>query len=207
VRSRLPLAVSGLVGFFMLIQFFVPHPASTAFYETILEWIQIVWCFALVLGITSIVRHHTARVKRGQGGGYSMIALVSMGVMTVVGLIWGRGEGSPFDWLFQNMQVPLQSTMFSLLAFFIVSAAYRGFRARSTQATVLLVAGCLVMLGRVPLGTYFHPRIPWLASWVLDFPSMAARRGIYLGIGLGTIATSLRVITGLEQAYLGKTGS
>ena len=206
MRSRLPLLVSGMAGLFMLVQFFVPHPASTAFYETVLEWIQIVWCFALVLGIVSIVRHHTERVRHHRSGGYSIIALVSMTAMTVAGLIWGRGEGSPFDWLFQNVQVPLQSTMFSLLAFFIVSAAYRGFRARSAHATVLLVAGCLVMLGRVPLGEYVHPRIPWLASWVLDFPSMAARRGIYIGIGLGTIATSLRVILGLEQAYLGKTG-
>lgn len=190
----------------MLVQFFVPHPLSTSFYETILEWIQIVWCFALVVGIVSIVRHHSERVRRRQGGGYSVVSLASMTTMTLVGLVWGRGEGSPFDWLFQNIQVPLQSTMFSLLAFFIVSAAFRGFRARSAQATVLLVAGCLVMLGRVPLGAYLHPKVPWLASWVLDYPSMAARRGIYIGIGLGTIATSLRVILGLEQAYLGKTG-
>ncbi len=206
MRSRVPLLVSGLAGLFMLVQFFVPHPVSTAFYETILEWIQVVWCFALVVGIASIVRHHTDRVRRREGGGYSLIALGAMGAMTLMGLIWGRGEGSPFDWLFQNVQVPLQSTMFSLLAFFIVSAAYRGFRARSTHATLLLVAGCIVMLGRVPLGAYLHPRIPWLASWILDYPSMAARRGIYIGIGLGTIATSLRLILGLEQAYLGKTG-
>ncbi len=205
MRSRIPLLVSGLAGFFMLIQFFVPHPVSTSFYETVLEWIQIVWCFALVVGITSIVRHHSERIRRKEGGAYSLISLASMSIMTAAGLIWGRGEGSPFDWLFQNIQVPLQSTMFSLLAFFIVSAAFRGFRARSPQATVLLVAGCLVMLGRVPLGAYLHPRVPWLASWILDYPSMAARRGIYVGIGLGTIATSLRVILGLEQAYLGKT--
>jgi hypothetical protein len=204
VRSQIPVLVSGLAGFFMLVQFFVPHPVSTSFYETILEWIQIVWCFALVVGVVSIVRHHSRRVKRKHGSGYSMVSLTSMTVMTVVGLVWGRGEGSPFDWLFQNVQVPLQSTMFSLLAFFIVSAAFRGFRARSLQATVLLVAGCLVMLGRVPLGAYLHPKVPWLASWVLDYPSMAARRGIYIGIGLGTIATSLRVILGLEQAYLGR---
>jgi hypothetical protein len=35
-------------------------------------------------------------------------------------------------------------------------------------------------------------------------PSMTARRGIYIGIGLGTLATSLRVILGVERTYLGK---
>ena len=35
-------------------------------------------------------------------------------------------------------------------------------------------------------------------------PSMTARRGIFIGIGLGTIATALRVILGVERTYLGK---
>jgi ribonucleotide monophosphatase NagD (HAD superfamily) len=43
-----------------------------------------------------------------------------------------------------------------------------------------------------------------LANWILMNPSMTARRGIYIGIGLGTIATSLRVILGVERTYLGK---
>lgn len=98
----------------------------------------------------------------------------------------------------------MQSTMFSLLAFFVASAAYRGFRARNFQSVVLLVAGVLVILGRVPLGEMLHSKIPESATWVLNIPSMAARRGILIGIGLGSIATSLRIIVGIERTYLGK---
>jgi hypothetical protein len=60
------------------------------------------------------------------------------------------------------------------------------------------------MLGRVPIGNLISDNIPDLANWILNFPSMAARRGILIGIGLGTVATALRVISGIERTYLGK---
>lgn len=63
-----------------------------------------------------------------------------------------KDPGSLFMWFFDHCFVPLDATMFSLLAFYIASAAFRAFRARSFEATALLIAGCLVMIGRVPLG-------------------------------------------------------
>ncbi len=121
----------------------------------------------------------------------------------------------PFMWMYQNLFVPMQATMFSILAFYIASAAYRAFRARTREATVLLVTAIVVMLGRVPLGAMLIPYkpwggqvefLPWLTEWILNNPSMAAQRGIMIGIGLGMIATSLRIIFGIERTYMGGGG-
>ncbi len=199
----------------MIIQFFVPHPPFTNMYEELLNWVRIIGIFALIIGLSSLIKlHYTRIVRKTRDLPYSIIVFVGMAVMAAVGLIKGI-EGSWFEWLFNNIQVPLQATMFSLLAFFIASAAYRAFRARTLEATLMLVTAIVVMFARVPIGEFLWQRMPDsvvqiranlpgdISDWILKVPSMAAGRGILLGISLGAIATSLKIILGIERSYMG----
>ncbi len=204
MQRAVPIIVCFIFGLFMLIQFFVPHRTSVSAYETVLDWMQIVFVFTLLVGVLSYAKLNAKKVSRKDAGwGYNLIGLAGLVVMLVLGLWLGTGEQTPFLWMFNNLQAPMQSTMFSLLAFFVASAAYRGFRARSWEAGLLLVIAIVVMLGRVPLGSLISDWIPDAANWILRTPSMAAKRGLYIGIGLGTISTSLRIILGIERTYLG----
>ena len=74
--------------------------------------------------------------------------------MAAIGVPFGMKHPA-FEWLFNNLQVPMGATMFSLLAFFIASAAFRAFRARNTEATLLLVTALIVMMGNVLLAISF----------------------------------------------------
>jgi hypothetical protein len=105
----------------------------------------------------------------------------------------------------------MQATMFALLAFFVASAAYRAFRVRNLDASVLLAVGVVVMLGRVTVGALVSVDVGGepvsltsLSEWLLHSVNVAAKRGILIGVGLGMIATALRIIVGLERTYLGK---
>jgi hypothetical protein len=102
-----------------------------------------------------------------------------------------------------NAIYPLQATMFSLLAFFIASAAFRAFRIRTWTAALLGVTAVLVMIGRVPVGEMIWPDFPDFIEWIMNVPQLAAKRAIMIGAALGAISTGLKVIIGLERTYMG----
>jgi len=193
------------MGVLMMVQFFVPHPASVAVYDLSTKWIRIVSAFALVLGTGSLVLYHTDKLRRKREGWYySVVTLVALVVTTVIGLGWGVKPGSPLqNIIFQNLLVPLNASMFAILAFYMASAAYRAFRARTKEAALLLIAAFIVMLGMVPVGSALWGKLPDIAEWVLSVPNMAAKRAILFGVALGAIATSLKVILGIERGWLG----
>jgi hypothetical protein len=117
-------------------------------------------------------------------------------------MLWGP-SGRLRTWLYNYVFFPCNATMFSLLAFFIASAAFRAFRARNTEAALLLGAAILVLLGRAPIGRFIYDALPEITNWIIDVPNNAGRRAIMMGAALGGIVTGLRVILGLERSHLG----
>jgi hypothetical protein len=211
VQRTLPLLFAGICGVFMAVQYFIPHYSVKNIYNLILDWKQVVFGCTLMLGVTSLLRFHGRRIaRRDSGAFYSGVAIASC-TITVLSAIFFGTETGPYPWLYDRIQAPMQATMFSLLAFFIASASYRAFRARSLYATLLLLAASIVMVGRVPTGDLIgfevaghRLSLAHLSNWILETPNLAAKRGILIGVGLGMISTSLRIILGIERGYLGQ---
>ena len=213
MKRQGPIIVAFVVGMLMMIQFFTPWPRLLDVYNLFLDWKQVVLGFTYILGTWSLIRYHSRKIERRQENWpYSYVALAGLVVTVAAAGIWRSTNKGLYPWLFDYVQVPMQSTMFSLLAFFVASASYRAFRARTYQATLLLVAGALVMLGRVSIGPYISGHIfgheislVEISDWVLNVPNLAAKRGIMIGVGLGMTATAIKIVLGIEQTYLGKT--
>lgn len=117
-------------------------------------------------------------------------------------MLWGR-DGRLFTWIYDHIFGPANATMFALLAFFVASAAFRAFRARSVEAALLLTAAIIMLIGRAPFGGAISEVFPDLAQWLLDVPQNGGRRAIMMGAAIGAIATGLRVIVGIERSHLG----
>lgn len=115
---------------------------------------------------------------------------------------WGA-DGRMRTWIYDHVFAPCNATMFSLLAFFVASAAFRAFRARNIESGLLLGSAIIVLLGRAPMGAAISGKLPALSQWILDIPNNGSRRAILMGAAVGAVATGLRVILGLERSHLG----
>ena len=228
-KRQFPIIIAVLLGVMLVGQYYVPSEASNAFLKKTSVWYRIISAMAIILGLHSLISVHTTKIKRKvKGWGYSLVVFTGLSVTVFFGLIhevqeffnfvfsakmdftssmgsWTHAnpQGSSFQWIYKYIYVSCAATMFSILAFYIASAAYRTFRARNLEAAVLLGAALIVMLGRVPIGEMIIDALPNWADWLMTVPNMAAKRGILIGVCLGGVATALRIILGIEKSYLG----
>jgi hypothetical protein len=206
MRREIPIAICFLAGLSFILEYFIPHQSIRPIFETFRQWAIIVMAFAYVLGISNIVRinYHVIQ-KQGRDWIYKIVLVSGLFFMIFVGIVTpGKiGEGTIFYWVYINAYYPLQATMFALLAFFIASAAFRAFRVRTFQASLLAITAILVMIGRVPVGEKLWAGFPDFVEWIMNVPQLAGKRAIMIGAALGAISTALKVLVGLERTYLG----
>ncbi len=187
----------------MLITFFIPVRFAQQSSQTLQNWYLGVTAFFIFIGIFNLIRINLEKIQRRlRDWQYSIVLLLFLGIMMLAGFIGGRDSGL-FLYLFKNFQIPLGATMFSLLAFFVASASFRAFRAKTPEATLLLIAAVIVMIGRIPIGHSIWHGFPELVEWIMQVPNTAAKRGILFGIDLGLISMALRVLLGIERSYMG----
>lgn len=231
-KKRLIITTTFIGGLIYVLQFFLPEKSPIFFFmpqhnnpfTPMIDFIGVaalvVGGFTFMLGVINLISVHGKTVLRHRAGWYNSAAFfVALFAMGFFGLwaVYG-GDNSSFDrtakmvnsWLFEGALVSLDATMFSLLAFYMAAAAFRAFRLRSSEATVLVVAAFLVMLGQVPVGVLLTSWLPtegWqnnfrienIALWLLGVVNMSGLRAVNFGIGVGALAMSLRLWLNLER--------
>lgn len=226
LRRTIPTAIGFFFGVMMLIDYFVPHRAVTSFAGQVQQWALIVVAFAYALGGLNILGIHLKKISRRQRDwGYSCVTVLSLLVMLVFGFmseavtytaadgtevaLGGKGPGSPLIWIYDATYVPLGATVFSLLCFYIASASFRAFRIRNWQAATLAISALIVMLSAVPLTIKLVDTVvpgsgadlAYFRSWIMEALQNAGKRAILIGVALGTIATGIKIILGIERPY------
>ena len=203
MRKQIPIYFVLVSGIVMIIQYFVPSEESEWLFTYANDWVIVIGIYALPLGIYSLVKAEFKKLKNPGEAFYAGVLLFGYFIMVFTGLTRASREAASLHMvLFNNILIPIQATIFSLLAFYIASAAYRAFRARTILATILLLTAFIIMIRLIPLGPLSELN-QWLVTKILTIPNMAAKRAITMGVGLGVIATCIKIILGIERTYLG----
>lgn len=203
---------------------------------------NILTAFLLTLGVFSLFRMHITRlVKKQKNWFFSGVLLIAAVAMTIAGY-WdwvtelGLQKTNPEraallatdqsswytaryarDFLFDGLLQIMDAAMFSIIAFYILSAAYRAFRIRSIEATILLASALLVMLNLLGLAEFYwsqgvnvltgnDPASFWnnlklseISGFIRQNLQSPGLRAIDFGIGIGMLAMALRLWLGLER--------
>lgn len=207
MKKILPITnaiIAVVAGLFVLLGYFIPSIFS-GIQVTLIGWAIILAAFALLLGIFNLALVHWKKISsRAPGSIYSSVLLISLIITIVLASISGPTGGLSL-WLFNNLQVPVEVSLLAVLAIILVYSGARLLTRRPRWNTILfLVTVLLVLLGSVPL--LFIGEIAPLSvvrSWLSQVPAIAGARGLLLGVALGTVATGLRILIGVDRPYGG----
>ncbi len=190
----------------MILAFFFTAAPLTSAQNEIQNWGVIMSAFALGIASVNLVQVHIKNLSRGTvlDRIYSAVLLVALAGMTILGV--SKGQNHPtFQFWFNSVMAPSQSTVWALGAFYIGSSAYRAFRIKNVDSAVLLISAAIVMMGGVPIGEAIWKGFPSLSKWINDIPNMAGMRGMMIGAGIGAIGGGMRMLLGIERSHLGRS--
>ncbi len=219
-RRHIPILITFIMGIMMIVQFFLVPPKPVEPYqkalaevgEALTNWANLLAAFTIGFGLVNLFFIHGRHVTRRTPGQwyYSAWLLFVMFIMVIFGIFGDEELGIStattyqFEWMYKWIYTPLSGTMYASLAFYITSASYRAFRARTLEAGVLLIVGLLVLFKLAPVWQVYLPQVIPLVNWIYKYIVTSSYRGILIGAGIGAILLGIRTIIGLETGYLGR---
>ena len=200
------------VGFFYAVTYYVKvsEPIDLQMVaDNSLAYLTAMILTAFAIGIINLTRIHWRNIKlRRADWKFSLVLIGSLYGMAIFSIIaspfaldprgfvipsWVIDVISPvWNFLYYNVLVSINTSIFSLLAFFIASAAYRAFKIRTMESTILLIAGLLVIIGEAPISDLIWPGFSAIQNWIMLVPNTAGQRGILIGAALSIVAFSVR---------------
>lgn len=157
----------------------------------------------IVIGVINLLAVNSRRVIQGKlTAKLNSIVIIVMFIATIA-VYFGRptiDEQDGFQFLLENVQVPIESALVGLIFFALVYGAFRLLRKHVTPTGLLFILTVeIVLIGALPLPG-IEPLVR-VTDWLMRVPVTAGTRGILLGIALATLVTGLRVLIGQDRTY------
>jgi len=200
-------------GLFFLLEFLLPERAPawlggfrnplTPCMDWVTDFLIVVGTMAFLLGPLNLTRAHVKTLwQRHKGWVESAVFLVFLVVGMLVEALrdasWGALAAKAHKLLFDGLLTAFFSSSMALLAFYLVSAAYRAFRVSNLDSGLMMASAVITLLGQIPVGDWITYGLPdalqlrnW-AQWIIMVPNAAVQRAVLIGACGGAFASGLR---------------
>ena len=201
-RHLLPVAIAISFGILTLLGLLF---SLSNLIDAFLSWATFLAAVALLLGVVNLFSVHLSRMfaKRNV---YSGVLAISIIVTIGLGMTDGMGiTDGGIDFIFKWVQAPLEAALASLLAFFLLFTGVRLLKERRTIWSILFLVTAVILLLLAALGALLPPSIQSSITAIEGIIQgvfvMSAVRGVLIGVAIGVVLLSLRVLIGVERPY------
>jgi hypothetical protein len=197
-RREIPIAIC--VGSMVYLLFSYYTNIGTGIASDLRSWMTQVSTFAMLIGVVMLfIRHTKIILRRIEGWPYSIIALVSFFLYTVV----QYSSKDLYQYVLMNIYTPIGYA--SATAVVPITIYYTGTRVRSIFSALLVGTLIISNFYNIAIGTViFGPGLNQIGSWLNDVINTGVMRAITIGMGLGLLTVVIRIIMGMETSYLGE---
>ncbi len=206
LKKYLPLSIAIVVGLLTLIGLLFSIQSIT---NLIFNWAGFLAAVALILGVLNLLSVHLNRLFSGRNfySGILVLSMLSVFALAITDSdrmkLTENGVANAFNWV----QAPLEAALASLLAFFLLFAGFRLLqRERSIWSLLFIITSVLMLLSNTMITNALIPSqinslFEQIRNIINSIIVTAGMRGILIGVALGTILLSLRLLIGLDRPY------
>lgn len=203
IKRSIPVAIAVAVGLLTFLGLLLDLPQLSGM---LLRWASFLAAIALLLGVLNLLAVHLNRLLKGNY--YSgALALSMITVFTLAITDWAGVTENGVNTVFSWVQFPLEAALSSLLAFLLLFAGVRLLQKQRNLGGLLFLFAAVLTLLSAALATNRLVPTPVANLFTLIEEAIATifvtagMRGILLGVALGTITLSIRLLLGVERPY------
>lgn len=201
-KSEIPVVLVIIFSLVMIIPFFIVVPALDAGSSEIQRLLVPIAGFALILGGLNVTLRNVMKIsKKGKGWPFSYVLIATFIFFLVVTLI--PGLEALYTMAYVTILGRINEAIMALIAVFMATMAYRGFKIKSFETCLFTLSCLIVMIANAPIGEALWPGGPDVQRWIMDIPNMAGMRALNIGVALGIIAYGIRIMLRHERIALG----
>lgn len=202
MKTPFSTSIAIATGLIVLVGYFLPFGLFIGFRVVLLEWAVILAAVALLVGLINLISVHWRKVISNNPNRLYSLVLLTAFILTI-GIVGWFGPTHTYSlWLFNYIQLPVESSLMAILSILLVMAIIRLLTRRSNLVTFLFTLVVVIVL--IPFASISGVNLKGLTDlkvWLTEVIAVAGARGILLGVALGILAMGLRLILGVERPY------